>query len=333
MVAQIDGTYPRIAGASATLRRLWSYAMFEGRPATTRGQWFNPVVDAHLRLAERVGGPPVERPIFVVGVGRSGTTHLARLLSAHPDVGWLNEPKLLWNRIVPGEDVSGFYSPHGRFALDADDATPEVRRRARQLFGFYLRSTRATRVVDKYPELTYRIPFLTAIFPDARIVAIVRRPEEFVSSVLEWNRVHATADQDWWGVGRCKWQHLRQQLLPAHPDVARALARSRTAPTEAQMILSEWIIAMRHLCASEDDLCVTISHDELVTDTDACVRTVLAGAGLSAHPSVLRLAGATTRSGATASSHTSSHTSSHADLDALAQQAWERVDGLRDRPR
>ena len=53
MVAQLDRLY-------ATLRpqrvppRLISYALFEGRPLTTRGRWINPLVLAHLELEARL---------------------------------------------------------------------------------------------------------------------------------------------------------------------------------------------------------------------------------------------------------------------------------------
>ena len=41
-------------------------------------------------------------------------------------------------------------------------------RRAAQMFGAYLTTTRSERLVDKYPELIFRVDFVRALFPDAR---------------------------------------------------------------------------------------------------------------------------------------------------------------------
>lgn len=294
MVAQLSGDYVRIAGLSATWRRLLSYVMFEGRPATTRGQWFNPAVRLNLRLGQRVGGPRIEQPIFVIGVGRSGTTHLGKLLSAHPEVGWLNEPKLMWNTIWPGEDVSGFYSPSGTFDIPPSCVTPEVRRRAERIIGYYLKAVRADRLVDKYPELTYRVPFIRALFPDARVIAIVRRPEDFVNSVVQWNDRHALGNQDWWGVGRRKWVNLCEQVVPRHQDLTEKLESLGRSPTIAEMAATEWIVGMRAIAASETDL--TVRYEDLATDPEPTMRRAMVACRLAPSTRVLRLASAVTSS-------------------------------------
>ena len=130
VVAQLDVATAR-ARPGRVLPRLISYAVFEGRPATTRGRWINPLVRANLRVGEAAGwGPPVRQPIFVLGIGRSGTTLLGSLLGVHSHVGFLNEPKAMWHRIVDDEDLIGSYGPEPvRLRLDAADARPPVRRR------------------------------------------------------------------------------------------------------------------------------------------------------------------------------------------------------------
>ena len=52
MVAQLDKEYVELSKERA-LKRFLSYLFFEGRPHTTKGQWFNPVVSVsytHLTL-------------------------------------------------------------------------------------------------------------------------------------------------------------------------------------------------------------------------------------------------------------------------------------------
>jgi len=93
MVAQLDKEYVELSKERA-LKRFLSYLFFEGRPHTTKGQWFNPVVFALLRLLAKLpGDKSLNKPVFITGLGRSGTTVLGLIMSVHKDLGYLNEPK------------------------------------------------------------------------------------------------------------------------------------------------------------------------------------------------------------------------------------------------
>ena len=99
MVAQIDSVYWK-TNLNRVPVRLLSYALFEGRPVTTRGQWINPLVFGHFKIVKWM--PQLQRvksPIYIIGTGRSGTTILGVILSIHRQVGFLNEPKALWHAI------------------------------------------------------------------------------------------------------------------------------------------------------------------------------------------------------------------------------------------
>ncbi|GAB3163902.1 hypothetical protein GCM10027059_19020 [Myceligenerans halotolerans] len=297
MIAQLDREYVSTAGIPPAIRRLAAYVFFEGRPAVVRGQWFNPVVRANLDLGMRLGIREVDRPVFVVGIGRSGTTHLSRLLSAHRDVAWLNEPKMIWNMIHGGEDVSGFYAPRGRFRLDARDAGPDVRERAEKLFGYFLSAVRGRRLVDKYPEMTYRIPFLKALFPDCKVVAIVRRPDDFVNSVLAWNERNGHDGEDWWGVGDSKWDHMRAELVPGDAAVDDALrSAGGSPPSPAEKAATEWALGMRSILVARHQIDELVRYEDLALHPQKTIEGLLETCELEHSPAALALARRSTSS-------------------------------------
>ncbi|MBU1215137.1 MAG: sulfotransferase [Gammaproteobacteria bacterium] len=228
-----------------------SYGLFEGRPLTTRGQWINPLVFAHFALEKHLPRlRRVEKPVFILGTGRSGTTVLGMVLSMHREVGFLNEPKALWHAIHPEEDLIGSYARGAaKYRLGADEATPQRIRHAHRLFGAYLVATFSRRVVDKYPELIFRVPFVKAIFPDAKFLFLVRNGWDTCHSIEGWsNRLgeHVGGEQhDWWGVNRRKWDLLIEQLVVEYPDLAVSADEMRTWTKHTDMAAVEWIITMR----------------------------------------------------------------------------------------
>jgi hypothetical protein len=298
MVAQIDSIY-RQAGIGRTARRLVSYVLFEGRPLTTQGRWWNPFVFTWLRtLAGVPGRGEVRRPVFITGLGRSGTTILGLLLSLNREVGFLNEPKAMWQVLDPRQDINGNYSTHsGRFRLHADDVDEKLRQRANRLYARYLRCVGARRVVDKYPELIFRLDYVQRIFPDALFIFIARNGCDAVHSVAQWSMREGVtrrgAREDWWGSNDCKWTYFREQLL--HGD-SRYAAVSRIATPELDHVnraALEWIVTMNegmdHLDARSDAV-VRVSYEDLTEAPVEIVRDLQRRCGLQVDPAVERYA-------------------------------------------
>lgn len=229
-----------------------SYAFFEGRPVTTKGRWINPLVFSILKkvAANNSKYKPVKKPIFILGTGRSGTTILGIVLSMHREVGYLNEPKAIWHLIHPHEDVIGNYSQsNAKYRLTAEDATDQMQRRAAQMFGAYLTTTRSERLVDKYPELIFRVDFVRALFPDARFIFLVRNGWDTCQSIATWSKrlgVHRNGEKhDWWGVEDRKWRLLVEQLVETDSVLSQIADKVKHFERHLDRAAVEWIVTMQ----------------------------------------------------------------------------------------
>ena len=248
MIAQLDPLLLKTRPWKAW-PRLLAYLLFEGRPLTTRGRWINPLVLTGYRLwgALPLRPAPV-RPIFILGMGRSGTTVLGRVLGAHREVGFLNEPKALWQAATGEDDLIGSYSPHpGRFRMTAADARAEVVTRLNRYYRAYLRLSGCRRVVDKYPELLFRTDLLDRAFPEARKIVLIRSGHDVCRSVAGWSRTHGRDGADWWGRQGRKWHLLVDQLVRPDPAFAPLLPHLGEICRQEDMAAVEWIVAMREV--------------------------------------------------------------------------------------
>lgn len=224
-------------------------ALFEGRALLQRGRWINPLVFAHMAAAKRLPKlKRVEKPIYIMGTGRSGTTVLGTILSFHKDVSYLNEPKGMWYAACPFEDVIGSYTDQpAKYRMDAADATPAIRRNIERLYGAYLRVTGGRRVVDK-SDWAFRVPFLLELFPDATFLITIRNGWDTCRSVervsKEWGYTKNGVTYDWWGVNSRKWHYLIDQIVSAMPRFDGQVEDIRALDSDTDRAVVEWIAVM-----------------------------------------------------------------------------------------
>jgi hypothetical protein len=226
----------------------------------------------------------VDKPIFVLGTGRSGTTILGKLLSIHPWVNFLNEPKALWHAIYPEEDLIGSYSRGpAYYRLGAENVTPEMLRAARRLYGYCLALTGSRRIVDKYPEMIFRIPFLFALFPDAKLIFLVRNGWDVARSVTAWSQREGgqvgSEVHDWWGADRRKWHLLVRDVVNHDPLFADALEEIATLTRHEDMAAVEWIATMQEglrLVQSMADRIHQVRFEALTSRPERTLKDLLA---------------------------------------------------------
>jgi hypothetical protein len=137
----------------------------------------------------------LDRPIVVVGAPRSGTTLMGELLSVHPSLAHVDEPRLTWRY---GNDAKSDM-------LRPEDARPEVCQLIRQRFAATVRQEGKQRLIEKTPSNSLRMEFVERVLPGCLFVHIIRDGVESSLAIRRFWQQHAR------GVKPNKlWERLRE---------------------------------------------------------------------------------------------------------------------------
>ena len=160
----------------------------------------------------------IDRPVFLIGSGRSGTTILYHVLCGHPRLAWFSNYNERWPQLPGVASCSWLYTlpqlqrwrgkglpvPAEAYAvwdlarpvldspcdprLDETHATPEEIARTRHLVAANLKHHGKTRFVNKNTRNTRRLRYLQRIFEDAIFIHVLRDPRAAIASLLnvEW---------------------------------------------------------------------------------------------------------------------------------------------------
>lgn len=298
MIAQLDKDYIRLK-PTKVWARIIAYTLFEGRPITTRGRWINPVVFSLFKMWKNIPQiHSVDDPVFIVGTGRSGTTFLGKLLSLHRAFGFLNEPKALWHEIYDQEDIIGNYSTKkARYYLSGDDVSREDMITAHRLFGAFLRLSGSHRILDKYPELIFRFPYVRTIFPGAKFIFIIRNGYDTCSSVDKWSDRLGNKENDeihdWWGVDDRKWKYLVDQVLPQYEGYFSSVEEIKNIKNHRDRAALEWILTMKEgmkLCEEYPSAILRVQYENLLERPGETINEILDFVNLKHDQSVFEYA-------------------------------------------
>jgi hypothetical protein len=223
----------------------------------------------------------IEKPVFIIGTGRSGSTMFHDIISYHEQLSWFSvllskfPKKIIWNRfymqirtiplignilrtkLIPTETynfwethVKGFSRPFRD--LYAQDVSAKIKQNIPVLFAKNL-SRKRTRLLVKITGWP-RIGFINEIFPDALFIHIKRDPRATVNSFLNvdfW--------QGWEGPHNWRFGMLNEQedkIMKSHDQSFAALASiGWIKMTEALYKAVEEIPKERFLELSYTDIC------------------------------------------------------------------------------
>jgi tetratricopeptide (TPR) repeat protein len=207
------------------------------------------------RLREARGGQAVaRRPIFIVGLPRSGTTLLERILAAHSDVEALGE--LPTFPIVFRNASAALDRSH----LDAGVVRATAGADWGQAGELYLRETSplgtgAPRFIDKLPANSLLVGAIRLALPDAAIIHMRRAPMDAL-----WG-AYKVRFSNWYG-----WAYRQDELAAHYVRHAGLMAHWKEG-------LGEGLIE--------------VDYEDLVADPEAAVRRLLEALSLAFEPACL----------------------------------------------
>jgi tetratricopeptide (TPR) repeat protein len=198
-------------------------------------------------------GSPTERPVFIVGLPRSGTTLTEQVLASHSQVHGGGElrlvpdlfeslPRVMVARGTPAECLARLdRETIGRLAGDLDNRLQAL-------------APRALRVVDKMPENYLYLGLLAALFPRARFIHCQRDLRDVAVScwMTHFRKVRWASDPE----------HIRSRIL-AYRRIMDVWRRTLPVP---------WL---------------DIRYEETVADLESVARRVVAWCGLDWEPACL----------------------------------------------
>lgn len=222
-----------------------------------------------------------ERPVFVIGVPRSGTTMLFHILRESSQLGALpHEGHNVWRM---------FHHPRSVGWRSDLVKKGEARFGERRFVNAYFYSYFSTkRFVEKTPENCLRIPYLLDLFPDAYFVVVKRNPCDVINSLINgWRHPK----------GRFRSYYVPEDLrIPEYPHRRRwcfALIegwRNYLASPIHHIAFSQWeqcakaIVAARDLVPSSRWIEVNLEH--ILARPDETLSRICEGIGIQNCPSL-----------------------------------------------
>jgi len=236
-------------------------------------------------------GNAVERPIFIIGAGRSGTTIFYELLAGHRHLGWFSSymqrfPNLPWlaglNPLyqIPAlakrfHNTSGFPRPseahliwdkfHPMANSLGGPPLTEQEANAADTDGLYrfirsvLRFSGRERFMNKNTRNTRRSRYLRALFPDAYFIHVIRDGRAVTSSLLKINWWPTLSL--WWAGGKTPTQLEAEGMDPV-------LVAARNWKMEMQRVLQD----KEHIA---QELYMEIRYEKLMQDPATEMKKVL----------------------------------------------------------
>jgi len=182
---------------------------------------------------------------FITGSSRSGTSILGELVASHPGVNYVFEEHV-WKKLELEQKVS-----------------QEKQKKLRNWMLCYRKGDKM--IVEKNPRHIVKIPLLKSIFPEAKIIHIVRDGRDVACSLKS-----GLCGKTWAHVKPPRWKEIEQNY--------EGVVRCAWAWRETMEIAIKDLAKVNHL---------QVKYEELVRDPEKIIRKIVKYLGLPMHLDVV----------------------------------------------
>lgn len=204
----------------------------------------------------RGAGSTDPRPVFIIGMPRSGTTLLEQMLASHPSIVGVGEQPFTRAALKRALDSSGGTVAGLTPAAVADAARWHLQALDERLQRLAIRRA-GERIVDKLPDNYMFAGWLSIAFPNAAIIHCLRDPRDVALSCWQTQFSDITWSFELGHIAHRIEQHRR---------------------------------LMRHWRDAIGNRLTEIRYEQLIADPETQIRRALAAMGLDWHPDVLDFA-------------------------------------------
>lgn len=183
---------------------------------------------------------PLKKPIFVIGLNRSGTSITTELLSNSEEIVNWSEANQVWDPVGYPFEANQVARPF--WAVDPKGYTESLLNSVSAsyfeaipgLFSMYVQAQKGNRkeqlrFLNKSPMNATRIEFLYQLFPDAYFLSIVRDPRAVISSwlnkIVPKLKAHPISDVDFNSSGKIQSFNISGKKY-SYLDMMKKMAKS-----------------------------------------------------------------------------------------------------------
>ncbi|BBK33071.1 sulfotransferase family protein [Stella humosa] len=202
-------------------------------------------------------------PVFIVGMGRSGTTLVEQIISGHPQAAGAGERRALLNAVTSIAEATGTGFPSGlcRWPVDALDRVHD-----RYVAELQALAPGAIRISDKLPQNFLRLGVIQRLLPGARIIHTQRNPLDVcLSAYYQDQKIPAMEPWDLYRAGLCYRDYER---MMAH---WRSVLDVQVLDVQYENLVARPEVEARRIIAflelPWDERCLAVEKNTRVVDT------------------------------------------------------------------
>lgn len=146
--------------------------------------------DSGTQSLRALGGPS-DRPVFVVGSPRSGTTLMCQMIDAHPRIFapyWETGLFVRFADMMTNHLAWIFKEHRASFPLKRQEVVDWIRESVQALFARFAAACGKSRWAEKTPAHVFHVDLIHEVFPDAQFVHMIRNGRDVVRSLqnMSW---------------------------------------------------------------------------------------------------------------------------------------------------